>query len=307
MSSLVETKKLTKWYGQVIGINDITVRVNRGITGLLGPNGAGKTTFIKILTGQIKQSRGEVTLFGEPAWNNPPLTKKIGYCPEQDNLYDSLSGPLFLSFMLQLHGYDRKEAEERMSWGLEMVKLQDAGEKKIGAYSKGMRQRIKLAQSIVHDPEILFLDEPLTGMDPLGRKQTIDLIRKFGEEGKTVIVSSHILHEVEAMTEEILLIHNGRILAEGGIHQIRELIDEHPHNITITCDKVRELASVLTGYGDVVSIRFDQDEQSLTAQSVKPDEFYARLPELILEHDISVTELFSPDNNLQAVFNYLVK
>jgi ABC-2 type transport system ATP-binding protein len=307
MSGILETRGLTKWYGQVIGINDITVRVDRGITGLLGPNGAGKTTFIKIMTGQIRQTRGEALVLGETVRGNVPLTRKLGYCPELDNLYESFSGHLFLSFMLRFHGYSRKEASERAAWALDTVRLGEAGEKKIGAYSKGMRQRIKLAQAIAHEPEVFFLDEPLTGLDPVGRRQMIDLIRELGEKKKTVVVSSHILHEVEAMTDSILLIHNGRILAEGQIHQIRELIDEHPHNITIGCDRPRVLASALAAFEDVVSIRIDAGEQSLTAQSIRPDEFYGRLSELVLKHDLAVRELYSPDDNLQAVFNYLVK
>jgi len=307
MNAIIETEGLTKWYGQVIGINDISVKIYRGITGLLGPNGAGKTTLIKILTGQIRQTRGEATIFTEKVRNNPSLTRKLGYCPEQDNLYETFSGPLFLNFMLRLYGFSRQEAEERADRALEMVKLKEAGEKKIGAYSKGMRQRIKLAQAIAHDPDVFFLDEPLTGLDPVGRRQMIDIIRDLGETGRTVVVSSHILHEVEAMTDSILLIHNGRILAEGQIHQIRELIDEHPHNITIGCDKTRILASALAGCDDVVSIRIDPGQSRLTAQSVRPDDFYGRLPDLVLKYEINIKELYSPDDNLQAVFNYLIK
>jgi len=306
MRAVVETTDLSKWYGQVIGVNDITLSIGPGITGLLGPNGAGKSTLLKLMVGLLKPSRGGITVLGEPVWNNPDLNRRIGYCPEQDAFYDNMTGFQFVANLAMLNGYSKREAEQRALDVIEVVNLLDSKDRRIGAYSKGMRQRIKLAQSLVHDPELLFLDEPLGGMDPIGRRSTIRLVKELGANEKSVIVSSHILYEIEAMTDDILLINNGRILAEGNVHEIRELIDEHPHNVYINCNKPRLLASILVKYEDIASVRLGAEDGSLVIETVKPDDLYSRLPEIILENDIEVQNLHSPDDNLQAVFRYLV-
>jgi ABC-2 type transport system ATP-binding protein len=306
MSTIVETAGLSKWYGQVIGVNDITLEIGSGITGLLGPNGAGKTTLLNLMVGLLKPSSGSMKVLGEPVWNNPDLNRRIGYCPEQDAFYYNMTGLQFVINMAMLDGYSRKEAENRALETIEIVDLLENKDRKIGAYSKGMRQRIKVAQSLIHDPELLFLDEPLNGMDPIGRRSSIKLVRELGKNGKSVIVSSHILYEIEAMTNSILLINNGRILAEGNVHEIRELIDEHPHNVYIRCSKPRLLASILVNYEDVASVKLGAEDDTLVIETVKPDDLYSRLPEIILENDIKVEDLHSPDDNLQAVFRYLV-
>jgi len=306
MSAVVEMADLSKWYGQVIGVNDITLSINSGVTGLLGPNGAGKSTLLKLMVGLLKPSRGSITVLGESVWNNPDLSRRIGYCPEQDAFYDDMTGFQFVVNLARLNGYSRREAEQRALRVIEIVDLLENKGRKIGAYSKGMRQRIKLAQSLVHDPELLFLDEPLGGMDPIGRRSTIRLVKELGANGKSVIVSSHILYEIEAMTNNILLINNGRILAEGDVHEIRELIDEHPHNVYINCSKPRLLASILVKHEDIASVRLGAEDGALVIETVKPDDLYSRLPEIILENNIKVENLHSPDDNLQAVFRYLV-
>ena len=203
-----------------------------GITGLLGPNGAGKSTFMKLITGQLKPSKGTIKVLGEPIWGNPALYFRIGFCPEQDAFYERMTGLEWVTALVRLNGVGEKRGRRGGARARStLVDLIDAADKKIGAYSKGMRQRVKLAQALVHDPELLILDEPLSGMDPIARRKTIRLIRDWGRAGKSIIVSSHILHEIESMTSNILLINNGRILAEGDVHQIRDLIDEHPHTV----------------------------------------------------------------------------
>ena len=306
MSIVVEMTELSKWYGQVIGVNDITLTIGSGVTGLLGPNGAGKSTLLKLMVGLLKPSRGNLKVLGEPVWNNPDLNTRIGYCPEQDAFYESMTGLQFVVSLARLNGCSTQESEERALSVIETVDLMENKDRKIAAYSKGMRQRIKLAQSLIHAPELLFLDEPLGGMDPIGRRSTIRLVKELGANGTSVIVSSHILYEIEAMTNNILLINNGRILAEGDVHEIRELIDEHPHNVYISCSKPRLLASILVEYEDIASVRLSEEDGSLVMETVKPDDFYARLPGIILENDIKVENLHSPDDNLQAVFRYLV-
>ena len=304
--SVVKTEHVSKWYGQVIGLNDVTVSVPPGVTGLLGPNGAGKSTFMKLITGQLKPSKGDVKVLGEPIWGNPHLYFQIGFCPEQDSFYDRMTGLEWVTALVRLNGLSQTEADEAARRALTDVDLMDAANKKIGAYSKGMRQRVKLAQAIVHDPHMLILDEPLAGMDPIGRRKTIRLIREWGRAGKSIIVSSHILHEIESMTSNILLINNGRILAEGDVHQIRELIDEHPHTVYVRADEPRRVARQFLERDDVLSLRFEAG--AVVVETGKPDAFYARLTEMAASGEFgAIDEVTSPDDNLQAVFQYLVK
>jgi ABC-2 type transport system ATP-binding protein len=303
---LISAEHLSKWYGQVIGLNDITVSVPAGITGLLGPNGAGKSTLLKLMTGQLKPSKGTINVLGAPIWDNPRQFWRIGFCPEQDAFYDRMTGLEWVAALVRLNGYSDKEADAAARRAMEQVDLMDAAGKKIGAYSKGMRQRVKLAQSIAHDPELLILDEPLSGMDPLARRKTIRFIRDWARAGKSVIVSSHILHEIEAMTSNILLINNGRILAEGDVHHIRDLIDEHPHTVYIRGADPRGLAREFLTRDDVLSMRFE--EGAVVIETAKPDSFYARLTEMAASGEFGrIDEVSSPDDNLQAVFKYLVK
>jgi ABC-2 type transport system ATP-binding protein len=307
VTAVLEGRTVSKWYGQVIAVNNVTFSIGEGVIGLLGPNGAGKSTLMKLLTGQLRPSQGEVSMFGERIWNNYELFHRIGFCPEQDSFYERMSGAEFLAALLQMHGFADEEVAKRVDAALETVKLTSARDKKIAAYSKGMRQRIKMAQAIAHDPQLLILDEPLAGMDPVGRHEIIQMVRQWGWEGKCVIVSSHILHEIEAMTSTILLMHNGQVLAEGDVHQIRDLIDKHPHSIYIRCSAPRKLAEAFVGFPDVESVKFHPEGDGLTVESRKPDDFYGRLPELMLDHEIELEEITSPDDNLQAVFHYLVK
>jgi ABC-2 type transport system ATP-binding protein len=306
---IVTTEHVSKWYGQVIGLNDVSVSVPPGVTGLLGPNGAGKSTFMKLVTGQLRPSKGEVKVLGEPIWRNPHLYFQIGFCPEQDAFYERMTGLEWVRALVRLNGLTEKDADAAARRALTAVDLMEAANKKIGAYSKGMRQRVKLAQALVHDPQLLILDEPLAGMDPIGRRKTIRLIREWGRAGKSIIVSSHILHEIESMTSNILLINNGRILAEGDVHQIRELIDEHPHTVYVRAEDPRRIARQFlddASGDDVRSLTFESG--AVVVETGKPDQFYARLTEMAASGEYgAIDEVTSPDDNLQAVFQYLVK
>ena len=304
--SVVTAQGLSRWYkGQVIGINDLSLTIGQGITGLLGPNGAGKSTFMKLITGQMRPSRGSVKVLGEPIWNNPPLMRRIGFCPEQDAFYWNMTGMQWMQGLMTLNGYTKEEAARRAHNALVEMNLLDVKDRKIGAYSKGMRQRVKLAQAIAHDPDLLILDEPLGGMDPLGRRHSIRLIKEWASKGRSIIVSSHILHEIESMTANILLVNHGRIVAEGNVHEIRELIEEHPHRIFIQCEDPRQLASRLVGWHIVSGMHLDAE--GVEVQTSKPDKFFMELPEVIMTDKVRVTRLLSPDDNLQAIFDYLVK
>jgi len=304
--SVVTTDHLSKWYGQVIGLNDITVNLGSGVTGLLGPNGAGKSTLLKLITGQLKPSKGSLQVLGQSVWGNPAIFRRLGLCPEQDAFYDRMTGLEWLTALLRLQGYGDDAARKLALGALDQVDMSGAAEKRIGAYSKGMRQRVKLAQAIAHSPELLILDEPLSGMDPLARRKTIRLLRDWAASGKNVIVSSHVLHEIEALTSNILLMHNGRVLAEGNVHQIRDLIDEHPHTVCIRAKHPRDLARQLVAHDDLLSLKFEDD--SVLVQTAKPDLFYARLTAMAAaDGSGEILEVTSPDDNLQAVFDYLVK
>jgi ABC-2 type transport system ATP-binding protein len=303
---IVQAVQLSKWYGQVSGLNDVTVAIPPGITGLLGPNGAGKSTFMKLMTGQLKPSKGSIAVFGEPIWSNHAIFARIGFCPEQDAFYDRMSGLEWVTALVRLNGVTDAEAAAAANQALDKVDLLEAANKKIGAYSKGMRQRVKLAQALVHDPELLILDEPLSGMDPIMRRKTIRFIKDWARAGKHIIVSSHILHEIESMTSNILLINNGRILAEGNVHAIRDLIDTHPHTVYVRGADPRALARRFLAEDDVLSMRFEPG--AVVVETAKPDAFYARLTALAASGEAGVIdEVTSPDDNLQAVFRYLVK
>jgi ABC-2 type transport system ATP-binding protein len=305
-ANIVATDHLSKWYGQVIGLNDVSVAVPPGITGLLGPNGAGKSTFMKVMTGQLVPSKGSITVLGEPIWRNPGLYFRIGFCPEQDAFYERMTGLEWVTALVRLNGLSEAGAEAAARRALDAVDLADAAGKKIGAYSKGMRQRVKMAQALAHDPDLLILDEPLSGMDPIMRRKTIRMIKDWGRAGKSIIVSSHILHEIESMTANILLINQGRILAEGNVHQIRDLIDEHPHTVSVKAEQPRALAREFLAFDDVLSLKFE--DNAVVVQTGRPDAFYARLTDLAASGAAgAIHEVTSPDDNLQAVFQYLIK
>ena len=306
MDAVIAAEHVSKWYGQVIGLNDVMLKVQPGITGLLGPNGAGKSTLMKLITGQLKPSKGSVTVLGEPIWHNPSLFSRIGFCPEQDAFYDRMTGLEWVTALVGLNGVGEAGAHDMAVRALDTVGLTDVSDKKIGAYSKGMRQRVKLAQALAHDPDLLILDEPLSGMDPLVRRKIIRLIKDLGRAGKSVLVSSHILHEIESMTPTVVLINQGRVLAEGNVHQIRDLIDEHPHTVFVKADHPRELARRFLTDDDVLSLKFE--DGAVVVQTGRPDAFYTRLTELAASGDLGmIHEVTSPDDNLQAVFQYLVK
>ena len=306
MIPIIETRSLSKWYGNVLGLNDVSLQIEPGITGILGPNGAGKSTFLKLITGQIKPNIGRVTIKGEKIRNNYSLFSIIGFCPEQDAFFEEMSGWEFVTSLLKLHHFSSSEIKNRAQKALETVGLMNDKERIIKSYSRGMRQRLKLAQAIAHQPEIIILDEPLNGLDPLGRRKIIRLIKAYGKEGRTICVSSHVLPEIEAMTQRIILIHQGKIFAQGNIHYIRDLIETHPHIISIKCSNPRELASKFIHKEYVLKVHFGFDPDSLLVETSDRDKFFSLLPSLFLENNTEVTEITSPDDNLQAVFDYLV-
>ena len=304
MTALLKCDALTKLYGVVIGVNDLSLDLEPGVHGLLGPNGAGKSTLIKLITGQLRPTEGRIRVFGEDPWNNPRLLTRIGYCPEHDAFWSFLTAHQFVCTLGGLSGMGSAEAAAAAERVLARVGAQEFMHRPISTYSKGMRQRTKLAQALIHDPDLLVLDEPLSGTDPVGRHELMDLIQELGKEGKSVLVSSHVMHEVQAMTARFLLIYGGRVLAAGDVHEIRRLLYEIPHKIRIVCDGPRELAGHLAHQASVDGVQVDGNELWVTTR--EPRELFALLPELTKRTGVSVRELGSDDESLDAVFEYLV-
>jgi ABC-2 type transport system ATP-binding protein len=248
-----------------------------------------------------------VRVLGETVWNNAALNRRIGLCPEQDAFYEWMTGWDFVHTCARLSGLSKAEARAAAEQTIESVGMTSHKGRAIRGYSKGMRQRIKLAQALVHEPEVLFLDEPLTGTDPIARRDLMDIIQRLGSEGKSVLVSSHVLHEVQSLTSNIVLLSRGRLVAEGNVRQIRELIDEHPHHIVLHSNEYRRLASRLLEWDDVEGVRVLAGENGVMVETRSPDAFYGRLPGLTLDEGLSISAVYSDDDNLEAVFKYLVR
>lgn len=306
MNPVIETENLSKWYGNVLGLSDVFLKVTSGITGLLGPNGAGKSTLLSLLTGQIKPSIGTVTIKGEKIRNNYSLLSQIGYCPERDSFYEEMTGWQFLTGLLKLGHFSPSQIDSLAKKALDIVELVEDKHRVIRSYSRGMRQRLKFAQAIAHNPQILILDEPLNGLDPLGKRKLIGLIKKYRDEGKTILVSSHVLPEIEAMTKQIILIHQGKIFAQGDIHYIRDLIETHPHIVSIKCSHPRIMASEFIHKPFVLKVSFGITPNSLIVETNSRDDFFSLIPSISMKNNIQIEEITSPDDNLQAVFDYLV-
>jgi len=306
VTAVIQTKNLSKWYGNVLGLSDVSLEIESGITGLLGPNGAGKSTFMKLITGQLKPNIGKVSIGGRNIWNDFRLFRRIGFCPEQDAFYEDVTGWEFLAGLLRLYGFSGQDVTERAARAMDIVELSKDKDRKIRSYSRGMRQRVKFAQAVAHDPDLIILDEPLSGLDPLGKRRIIRLIKDFQSEGKTIIVSSHVLPEIEAMTSRVVMIHQGKILAQGDIHSIRDLIETYPHMISIRCSDARALAARFVHDASILKMSFGPEGQSLVVETHKRDAFFSRLQAVVLELGAEVEEISSPDDNLQAVFDYLV-
>jgi ABC-2 type transport system ATP-binding protein len=296
---------VSRWYGQVIGLNDVTCEIKPGVTALLGQNGAGKTTLMRLVTGQLRPTTGEVRVLGDDPFANPAVYRRMGYCPDHDGFPEHMSGREFVLRTARLSGFGPDEAKAETERRLTLVGMVDRADRKLKGYSKGMRQRIKLAQALVHDPEIILLDEPLNGLDPVGRRHFMDVLKALAGEGKTVIVSSHVLFEVEQMTRSIVLLHNGRLLASGDVSEVRALIDRHPHRVRIETLQPMALAAWFLASG-VVNGAHVLGKTTLEVQTRQADQFYASLARAARESGSAIIGFDSPDNTMEAVYQYLV-
>lgn len=297
----IEVTEVSKWYGDVVAVSNVSFAIGPGVTGLLGPNGAGKSTILKMLAGLLAPSMGTVRVLGEPVRGNPGLYRRIGLVPEQEVVYPFLTGREFVrlnAILQRLPDPDTAAAE-----AIARVEMTAAADRAIGGYSKGMRQRIKVAAALVHEPEVLILDEPLTGTDPLQRIQLIKLIRALGAEGRTVIVSSHILHEVERLADQILVLVNGKLAAAGDYRAIRDKIDEHARRVRVRADDPRTLAAALIRLPALESVRVDGDAVLIETGDVR--DLYRAVPKVARELGIRLYEVTALDDSLASVFAYV--
>ena len=303
---LIIFDNVSKFYGDILGVNRVNLQIAPGITSLVGPNGAGKSTLMNLMTGLLRPTRGTVTLLGIPTDQPEQLFRKVGYCTQFDSFPRGVTGREFINSFLFVHGYDRKRANELSQLALERVNLVDAADRKVAAYSKGMRQRIRLAQSIAHQPSILILDEPLNGLDPMVRAETIALFRRLASEGLHLIISSHILHEVDVMSDRVVLLNNGYIVAEGNIHGVRDEMEEHPMQILIRCDQPSRLAAYVFAQDHVVEARLHEDRRGLFVKTRDADRFYLMLNRAVANGEVNVESIAPVDDDLSAVYQYLI-
>jgi ABC-2 type transport system ATP-binding protein len=313
--SIVEAQQLSKWFGTVRGISDITFNFEGGILGLLGPNGSGKSTLLRLLSGQYQATQGQIRIFGEPIWNNYRLMSRIGFCPEHDKFYEWQNAVAFLTYLGKLNLLSGATLKDRVDWVLTQTNLTEHAKRPIRDYSKGMRQRLKVAQSLLHDPELIILDEPLNGTDPEGRHQLVELVKSMARSGKHLIVSSHILHEVESMTDEILLLLHGHLKAYGKLEELGELTRQHQDeklersrskevHLKFVDQREREVATHLIHWDSVMSLKLASKE--LIIETTELESFYQKLSEFLLNSSIELEEMYIPEETLESLFSYLV-
>ena len=306
LSDLIEFENVSKFYGEVLGINRVDLRLGPGVSSLVGPNGSGKTTLMNLMTGLLHPSQGRIRVLGLPTDQPQDLFDKVGYCSQWDSFPSGATGFDFIYSYLLVHGYTPSDAEE-MTWtALGRVDLADAAGRKVAGYSKGMRQRVKLAQAISHDPQVLVLDEPLNGLDPMARADVIGLFTEFAESGRHVIISSHILHEVDMISDRVVLLSSGYVVAEGDIHGVREEMDEHPIQVLVRCDRPSLVAAALFNQNHVVEAQINPDGKGLLIRTKEPDNFYLLLNRLVLELQLSIETVSVADSDVRAVYRYLI-
>lgn len=302
---LVELENVSRWYGEVIGVNRVSARLNPGITGLLGPNGAGKSTMLNLMTGMLRPSQGEVTVYGERAVGNPGLMTKLGYCMQADSFFENMTALEFLQSLLSLRGWARAKARSAAIHALEQLNMAKNMNRRIRSYSKGMRQRTKVALAIAHNPDVIILDEPLNGLDAVGRREMIDLIRRFGKEGRNVVISSHVLHEIESMTKNILMMNGGYLLAEGDVREVRQSLSRHPHRIYLRCANPRGSAVFFLEQPNTISVKVEEQESAIIIETRDIDRFYECLNILVLQRGEDVSLVTVSDENITSIFDYL--
>jgi len=305
-ASLITFRDVSRFYGEVLGINRVNLAIPPGVTSLVGPNGSGKTTLMNLLTGLIRPTQGSIDVLGVSPDHPEKLGRFVGYCAQFDAFPKGMTGYQFLYSYLLLHGYTAAESAERTETALHRVNMFGAAQRPVGAYSKGMRQRIKLAQAIAHDPQVLVLDEPLNGLDPMARAETIALFREWGEKGRHVIASSHVLHEVDRISDQVILLSHGYVVAEGEIQGVRSEVKEQPMQILVRCDRPDVLASRLFERQGAVEAKISTDGKGLLLRTKDADGFYLMLNRVVLEQGLEVESVAPADDDVNSVYQYLI-
>ena len=303
---LIVFDNVSKFYGEILGVNRVNLQIAPGITSLVGPNGAGKSTLMNLMTGLLRPTRGSITVLGIPTDRPEQLFRRVGYCTQFDSFPRGMTGREFINSFLLVHGFEQKRANDLTQVALERVNLVEAADRKVAGYSKGMRQRIRLAQSIAHEPVVLILDEPLNGLDPMVRAETMALFRRLAAEGLHLIISSHILHEVDMMSDRVVLVNNGYIVAEGNIHGVRDEMEEHPMQILIRCDQPSKLAAYVFAQDHVVEARLHDDRGGLFVKTRDADRFYLLLNRVVADGELNVESVAPVDDDMSAVYQYLI-
>ena len=306
MSDKIVFDNVSKFYGEVLGVNQVDLSIPPGITSLVGPNGSGKTTMMNLVTGLLNPSQGGITVLGFSPHEPEQLFRRLGYCTQWDSFPKGFNGRQFLYSYLRVHGHDHARAEELTDRALERVGLTDAAGRRIAGYSKGMRQRIKLAQSICHEPDVLILDEPLNGLDPMARAEIIDLFQELAKGGRHVIISSHILHEVDLISDQVILLNEGYVVAEGAIGGVRTEMDKHPLQIMIRCKTPSVLASRIFELDSVVEAKIHDDRGGLLVSTKDADRFFLTLNRVVLDNDLKIQAVTPADADVHAVYQYLI-
>ncbi len=304
MNPVVQAQELSRWYGIVMGLNNVSFEIQPGLTGLVGPNGAGKSTLISIITGQLQPSSGSLRVFGEVPWNNPRLIQRVGYCPEREGVPKELQPLDWLRGLGLLSGLSEPAAARRAEAMLVKVGLaREHWSKRMGEYSKGMKQRVKLAQGLLHEPELLVLDEPMNGLDPMGRQEVANILKGLAAGGVSILISSHILAELESLCKDILILNWGRILASGSQREIREDIKDWSEELTIQCDAPEQLARHLFSAGVLLGFDFEPAEGLLHIRVKDAAGFYARWTGLLLQSGVTVHSIRSESRSLKNIFD----
>ena len=301
---IIQGIKLSRWYGVVMGLNNIDFQIHPGITGLVGPNGAGKSTLIQIITGQLQPSSGSLKVFGETPWNQPSVLRRIGYCPERESLPEHLKPMDWLSGLGQISGIPRTAFPELGIRLLKRVKLGEAHwKKRLGQYSKGMRQRVKLAQALMHSPDLLILDEPMNGLNPMGRQDIADILKSLAHEGISIIISSHILAELESLCKNVMILNWGRVIASGAKNEIRSDLSQWAEELSVRCDDPQKLARILFDGDHVLGFDIQKEEQRLDFRIKNPSKFYQNWNQILQDSGLIVFEISSKSQSLNQIFN----
>ena len=303
---LIVFENVSKFYGEVLGVNRVNLRIPSGITGLVGPNGSGKTTLMNLVTGLLRPTEGEIRVLDLPAHHPEVLFREIGYCTQYDAFPGRMTGYQFVYSYLRVHGYGHADADELTWQALERVNLADAAKRRVGGYSKGMRQRVRVAQATSHNPRVLVLDEPLNGLDPMARAETIASFQMLAESGCHVIISSHILHEVDMISDQVVLLSGGYVVAEGDIHGVRTEVKDQPIQVLVQCDDPHDLAAKLFARGVAEEALLVEDRGGLLARTRDASSFYLLLNEAVVEDGLRIDAVSIADDNVRAVYQYLI-